>query len=149
MVIVLAEDGRVGLPSAPTPVADTSYVTPGFRPVMGQVGVLHTIVIGAPPPNGVTVTVYGPDMPGRGETVAEAVEGPVGDTLTDGDLHASIIIFASKTGAAGKETCAALTRLELAVSSASHFKLTLPQVSPWTASWRLGSSSLTGCLRQP
>jgi hypothetical protein len=27
-------------------------------------------------------------MPGRGEMVAEAVNGPVGDTLTDGDLNA-------------------------------------------------------------
>ena len=56
MVMVLADDGRVGLPSAPTPVADTSYVTPGFKPVMGQVGVLHTIATGVPPPKGVAVT---------------------------------------------------------------------------------------------
>lgn len=32
-------------------------------------------------------------MPGRGETVAEAVDGPVGDTLMDGDLHASMPMF--------------------------------------------------------
>lgn len=57
MVMVLAEDGRVGLPSTPTPVAETSYVTPGFNPVMGQVGVLHTTVIDVPPPKGVTVRV--------------------------------------------------------------------------------------------
>ena len=38
MVMVLAGDGRVGLSSEPTPVAETAYVISGFNPMMRQIG---------------------------------------------------------------------------------------------------------------
>ena len=36
-------------------------------------------------------------MPGRGEMVTEAVDGPVGDAVTDGDLRASMVIMTYPT----------------------------------------------------
>ena len=57
VVTVSGGDAGVVAPLGPLPVAMTSYVVPGARPVMGPSGVEHTTVTGEPPPTGVAVTV--------------------------------------------------------------------------------------------
>ena len=48
----------------------------------------HVTLMGAPPPTGVAITVYGPLVPGAGETTAVADVGLLLYTSTEGDLQA-------------------------------------------------------------
>ena len=66
VVKVAGAEAGVGFLLESTPVATTSYVVPGFRPVMGQSAVAHVTEMGLPPLMGLTVTANGPVVPGRG-----------------------------------------------------------------------------------
>jgi len=60
---------------------------PGARPVKSQSAVAQVTVTGLPPPTGVAVTVYGPDMPELGKIVAWADVGLIATASVAGVLH--------------------------------------------------------------
>lgn len=60
---------------------------PGARPVKLQSAVAHVTVTGLPPPTGVAVTVYGPDMPVLGNIVAWADVGLIATVSVAGVLQ--------------------------------------------------------------
>ena len=61
---------------------------PGLRPGIGQFKVAHVTLMGAPPPAGVAITVYGPVVPGAGLITAVAEVGLLIKASSEGDLQA-------------------------------------------------------------
>ena len=83
---IAGAEAEEGLPPESTAVAVMSYVVPGSRPAMEQLGDRHDTVMGLLPLTGVAVTTNGPLVPGLGYISTAPVVGPMAVALTAGAL---------------------------------------------------------------
>jgi hypothetical protein len=84
----------VGLPLPSRPLTVTAYVVSGASPDTVQSVVGQDAVTGLPPPTGTAVTVYGPPVPGAGDTCTPTLPAPVACTSATGEPAAGVVTTA-------------------------------------------------------
>jgi hypothetical protein len=91
VVTASTADGGVGLPLPSRPLTVTAYVVSGASPDTVQSVVGQVAVTGLPPPTGTAVTVYGPPVPGAGDTFTLTPPAPVACTSATGEPAAGVV----------------------------------------------------------